>query len=167
MTQRALVLVSTADLLDQRKCVLHSNDHERLGEELLVESEWNGCANRNLLSLLREQTLLVHLVELLLLSDNLLVPEESEKFPLWNLILALCVQLVAPNVIYQLLVLLQAVAQVLLVVGCICWRRVISSGHAANLWMSGLVENFVGLQIVPLLILGAESLADSEAVDHL
>ena len=110
MTQRALMLVSAADLLDQRKCVLHSNDHKRLGEELLVESEWNGGANRNLLSLFREQTLLVHLVELLLLSDNLLVPEEAEEFSLWYLILALSVQLVAPNVMYQLLVLLQAVA---------------------------------------------------------
>ena len=68
---------------------------------------------------------------------------------------------------YQLLVLLQAVAQVRLVVACVCWRRIISRGHAADLRMNRLVEHFVGLQIVPLLILGAESLADAEAVDHL
>ena len=110
MTQRTLMLVSTANLFNQRKCVFHSNDHKRLGKELLVESEWNGGANRNLFSPLREQTLLVHLIELLLLSDNLLVPKEAEEFPLWYLILALSVQLVAPNVMYQLLVLLQAVA---------------------------------------------------------
>ena len=138
MVQGALgrLQVSIANLLDQRECVLYSNDHERFGKELLVKSEWNGGANRNLLSLLREQTLLVHLVELLLLSDNLLVPEETEEFSLWYLILALSVQLVAPNVMYQLLVLLQAVAQVRLIVACVCWRRIISRGHAADLRMN-------------------------------
>ena len=112
MVQGALgrLQVSIANLLDQRECVLYSNDHERFGKELLVEREWNGGANRNFLSLLREQALLVHLVELFFLSDNLLVPEEAEEFSFWDLILGLSIQLVAPNMMNQLFVLLQAVA---------------------------------------------------------
>ena len=69
--------------LDERKGVLHAQEHQRLLEEAQVETlGYEARSERGLLSFLREETLFEHLIKLFLLCKNLVFSEEPEEFTL-------------------------------------------------------------------------------------
>ena len=75
----------------------------------MVDRVGNNGADLHLLRLLLEHTLLEHLVKLLLLRQDLVLSEQPHKFAFRDFILLLCVQVVAPHMTDQLLVLAQRV----------------------------------------------------------
>ena len=93
-------------LLDQGESVLHTNEHQRLLKEALIECVGNALGDRDLFSFLDEEALLVHFVKLFLFRKNLIVSEEPEEFALCDLLLLLSIELCLPCVSNQVLILL-------------------------------------------------------------
>ena len=156
-------LVVLAMLFDQIECIFHANEHQRLHEKALVQSEWNRRANHDHFCLLLEDTLLQHFVQLLPLSEDFVLAKKTYEFTFWNFIFLFSVKGAAPNILNKLFILPQRVPQASLILRL----SLIVDRHSRDASESTVSYDVVVWICFLFFVPASRSLALFEAINHL